>query len=53
MDEEAIAKKIGELEKACGQKVIGISAVSGKNVDQALYKLADIIKIKKSEKNDS
>lgn len=40
------------LEEATGQKVMIISAVAGTNVDQALYKLADIIKIKKEEENN-
>ncbi len=53
MDEETIAEKSQQLTEASGQKVICISAVAGKNVDQALYKLADIIKIKKSDENDS
>ena len=53
MDEEAIAKKSQQLADASGKEVICLSAVSGKNIDQTLYKLADIIKIKKSDENDS
>lgn len=37
------------LEEATGQKALIISAVAGTNIDQALYKLADIIKLKKNE----
>lgn len=36
------------LEEATGQKAMVISAVSGENMDTALYKLADIIKAKKN-----
>ncbi len=35
------------LEEATGQKAMVISSISGENVDTALYKLADIIKINK------
>ena len=37
------------LEEATGQKAMIISAVAGSNVDNVLYKLADIIKLRKSE----
>lgn len=37
------------LEEATGQKAMVISAVAGTNVDKVMYKLADIIKLKKSE----
>lgn len=41
------------LEEATGHKPLIISSVSGHNTDQTLYKLAEIIKIKKSESHDS
>ncbi len=41
------------LEEATGQKAMVISSISGKNIDTALYKLADIIKIKKAEEYDA
>ena len=37
------------LEEETGQKAMVISAVAGNNIDQALYKLADIIKEKKQD----
>ena len=37
------------LEEATGQKAMIISSVAGTNIDTALFKLADIIKAKKSE----
>lgn len=37
------------LEEETGQKAMVISAVAGNNVDQVLYKLADIIKAKKQD----
>lgn len=41
------------LEEATGQKAIVISSVSGQNIDKVLYKLADIIKLKKAEEHDT
>jgi len=37
------------LEEETGQKAMVISAVAGNNVDQALFKLADVIKAKKQD----
>lgn len=47
--EEEAEEKAAAFEKATGKKPMVISAVAGKNMDQALYKLADIIKAKKNE----
>ena len=47
LTEEDGAKKAKEFEAATGVKPLLISAVSGANIDQTLYKLADIIKADK------
>ena len=47
LTEEDGAKKAKEFEEGTGVKPLLISAVSGANIDQALYKLADIIKADK------
>ena len=49
MSNEEQEEKLKELETACGQKVMMISAVASMNVEAVLYKLADIIKAKKNE----
>ena len=51
--EDEAAEKLSALEKDTGQKVMTMSAVSGKNTDAVLYKLADIVKIKKAEEHDA
>lgn len=51
--EELALEKAQKFEEATGKKPMIISAVSGKNIDQALYKLADIIKTKKAEDRDT
>ncbi len=53
MSEEERDQKQKELETASGQKVMMISAVASMNVEPVLFKLADIIKIKKAEEHDA
>lgn len=47
--EELALDQAKTLEEATGQKVMVISAVSGENMNQVLYKLADIIKENKGK----
>lgn len=51
--EELAQEQAQLLEEATGQKPLIISSVSGHNTDQTLFKLAEIIKLKKSDNNDS
>ncbi len=51
--EEIALEQAKIFEEETGQKPIIISAVSGKNIDETLYKLADIIKVKKAEAYDA
>jgi GTP-binding protein len=55
---DAIGEELAEdqarlLEKATGQKPLIISSVSGHNIDKTLFKLADIVKLKKHESYDA
>ena len=43
LDEKELKKKIRELEKACGQKVFQLSAVTGAGMTDALRALRDVI----------
>lgn len=47
--EELALDQAKQLEEATGQKAMVISAVAGQNIDQVLFKLADIIKAKKQD----
>jgi len=50
--EELAADQARIFEEATGIKPLIISSVSGQNTDQTLFKLADIVKAKKSHSND-
>ena len=53
ISEEQALEKAKILEDATGVKPLIISSVSGKNIDQVLYKLADIIKVHKTGNYDT
>lgn len=43
LDEKELKKKAKELEKACGQKVFALSAITGSGMTEALRALRDVI----------
>ncbi|HPD82443.1 MAG: GTPase ObgE [Alphaproteobacteria bacterium] len=49
LTQEETEEKARTFEKETGKKPMVISAVAAKNIDQVLYQLADIIKVKKNE----
>ena len=53
LGEELAEEQAKEFEEATGKKPFIISAVANQNLELILYKLADIIKIKKQEQSDA